>query len=291
MPFEFLKLSENALNELPRTQTVIFYPVAPLEGFGPHLPVGNALNEAQAVAQLIAEKVEKEMPGWKALLYPPAPLGLETFTTSLAARVRGHVLRDYLVDTSRSLAKSGFRYFVCVSGSLTPKQLTAVEEASKMTSKRGFFGQNRIVFVSASSALVTAKTVLSSPLKALAPEHGGTRDTSVALAITPDHVGPMYLQLPQVSRSKNWLKRTISGYWGAPASASRDQGEKILVDTVHEIFPKLRAVLEGTPPGSLFRSWYSIIPSNKSFYKAWILFFALLALILIWILMFSRGQI
>jgi len=42
-------------------------------------------------------------------------------------------------------------------------------------------------------------------------------------------------------------------------------------------------VLNGANPNSLFRSWYSIFPPNKSFFKAWIIFGLIGLLMVLWI--------
>jgi hypothetical protein len=63
----------------------------------------------------------------------------------------------------------------------------------------------------------------------------------------------------------------MSGYWGSPADAEVEVGQSDLNHTLDLVFPKMRAVWDGADPNSLFRSWYSILPPNRSFYKAWIL--------------------
>jgi hypothetical protein len=98
--------------------------------------MGLDLAEAQRLCELAAEKIESELPGWKAVLMPAAPLGIDTDTTANAVRVRAHVLRDWLVDACRALAKQGFFRFVCFSGHHGPRQLTAIEDAGKIISRK-----------------------------------------------------------------------------------------------------------------------------------------------------------
>src|SRR5262245_15767182 len=108
MPSRFQELSSTQLQTFPRSQTVFFLPVGPLEDHGPHLPFGLDPATAEKVSEQIAESIEKSMPGWKAILLPALPLGVEGNTHKSKITVRGHVLRDWLVDSCLSLSKEGF---------------------------------------------------------------------------------------------------------------------------------------------------------------------------------------
>lgn len=288
MPIDFSRISADALRNLNPDLTVFFFVVAPLEDHGPHLPLGSDLLEAQTIAQMTAERLEKEMPGHTAVMMPSAPLGIESNTTQLAICVRPHVLRDWLVDACLALRRAGFYQFACVSGHLGPKQLTAIEEAGKLIRKMYRFKRRRPVLVCASSALTSLDKVRLSPLWPDPEEHGGRRDTSVALAMKAP-VDSNYSSLPPVQRHPNfwtrWWRRVRNqqrGYWGNPANASVHEGQQKLDEAVADIFPKLRAVLEGSNPLLVFKSWYSVFPSNKSFFKAWLLALFALAFMLAW---------
>ncbi len=289
MPLELTKISAFQLDTLPHDKVVFFFPVGPLEDHGPHLPLGLDLEEADRMCHLAAQHLEQEMPGWVGVIMPRAPLGIQANTTRLALTVRPHVLRDWLVDSCRSLMRNGFLHFVCFSGHLGPKQLTAIEDAGKIIRNsgrwqqlgclfRGLSGLGRASLLSASSVLVKSKEVLNSPFWPDPIEHGGKRDTSVALVIAENLVNDRYLTLPQVNRQtsrwvRNWERRRglRAGYWGDPGKARQEMGEKELLDILDEVFPKMRAVWEGANPNLIFRSWYSILPPNKSFFRAWLL--------------------
>lgn len=305
MAVEFVRMSSAQLLALPSAQTVFFFPVASLEDHGPHLPLGLHLLEATALCKLMGERLESEMPGWHAVLMPPAPLGIDSNTQSLSITVRGHVLRDWLVDACRGLTKAGYFHYVAVTGHLGPKSLTALEEAGGLIRKstrwirfaRRLMGSRANALgplpslVSACSSQISAATVRESPLFVDTREHGGRRDTSVALALDPSLVDPGYTQLATQAwaspshRARAWLRltRKISGYWGKPSEASAAWGRGVLQGSVDEIFPKLRAVFEGADPNLLFRSWYSIVPPNRSFFQSWLLATAFAAILLMWV--------
>ena len=300
MPRFLEKISAAELQSLSLMQTAFFFPVGPLEDHGPHLPLGLDGAEAEAVCWALAEKLELDQKNWVGVIMPRMPLGIESNTTSCAITVRGYVLRDWLVDSCTALFHLGFRYFICLSGHPGPRQLTAIEEASKILDRKAggiwplrlLKGRHNLpVLVSASSALPKTPGIAPTLLWPDPKEHGGKRDTSVALHLMADQVGSIYQTLPRHDRAdtslerliKRWKKQT-SGYWGTPNEARPEVGEKILKDQVDTLYPKMRAVLEGASPQNHFRSWYSIIPLNRTFFKAWILAFCILFLMLLWML-------
>ena len=318
MASDFIRLTAKQIRELPKTQTVFFFPVGPLEDHGPHLPVGLDLTEADHLCRLAAERLEREKPGWVGIIMPSAPLGVSSNTSELAITVRGYVLRDWLIDCCRSLIKPGFRHFVCFSGQLGPRQLTAIEEAGKGISWLGPFQllrkmlapsgspeATRPTFCSASSALVKLNDAKQTPFWSDPVEHGSQRDTSIALSLgwmnrlpfTATTVNALGLgAFPRagthLSRGLQLLMRKRNGYWGktSPAAGQAKEGEFVMQGTIDDVFPKLRAAWEGTNPGSLFRSWYSILPPNKSFFKAWMIALLVVATLFAWLIL-SLGAI
>ncbi len=79
----------------------------------------------------------------------------------------------------------------------------------------------------------------------------------------------------------------MRGYWGDPAHASAEKGKAEIQEALGKVFPKMRAVWDGVSPHWIFRSWYSILPPNKSLFKAWLLFISIVALIVAWGIMNS----
>jgi creatinine amidohydrolase len=293
MPLALADLTRTKLDALTKTNTVFFFAVGPFEDHGPHLPVGLDVTEASWLCKHAAERLESEKPGWVGVLVPPFMGGIDSNTTELALTVRPHVLRDWLVDTCRSLRKVGFIHFVCFSGNLGPRQLTAIEEAGKILNRRRLAGlvMPRFApakFVSASSALVPPSEVRRSPFWPDAVEHGGARDSSVAISLgVHPELDPA--TLPEEKRPAKVTERLLNrirgkthGYWGVPAKASPEAGHRELQERLNDVFPKLRAVWEGSNPNMLFRSYYSLLPPNWSFFKAWVLSGLILLIMVIW---------
>ena len=285
MPIEWIKVSSLELEKLPKEKTVFFFPVGPLEDHGPHLPLGLDLVDAEQRSFRLAALLEERCPDWAGVLMPTAPLGLESNTTRIQITVRPHVLRDWLIDAGRSLIQMGYFHFVCVSGHPGPKQLTAIEEAGKWLNEPKVLLKRILMFrvkkplptlLSVSSSKIPAQKVFESPFWPDPDEHGGAKDTSIALSICPAQVGE-YLDLPEIKRTssrwrRNLLRRQkkLDRYWGNPASASPEAGSHELEKWTDEVFALLHPVWRGERASSRFRSWYSILPPNKSLFKAWL---------------------
>lgn len=283
MPHDFQSLTSSQLETMDRATTVFFFPIGPIESHGPHLPLGMDLIEASRLCQLSATRLETEMPDWKGLIMPPLPLGIDSNTNQVRITVRPYVLRDFLVDSCKSLMKLGFIHFVCFSGHLGPRQLTAIEEAGILIRRIHFMknwghrmtGRKQKVptLISASSAQVSSKQVWKAPIWNNPDEHAGRRDTSVGLYLAPEQVDPMFAGLPPATDQ----------YWGNPAAATSARGQETLEDTLQTVFPKLRAVWEGAPASVLFRTHYRLFPPNRSFFRAWLLSGVLLLMALAWV--------
>jgi len=300
MPREFVLLKAPQVTALPRGETVFFFSVGPLENHGPHLPMGMDFFESRHLSQLAAERLERELPGWVGVIMPAAPMGIDG-NSALSLRVRAHVLRDYLVDLCKSLRKQGFRHFVCFTGHLGPKQITAIEEAGRIVEgSAGLFrifgklsGSRAATFISASSGMIPPSAVKASPFQFYPMEHGGKRDTSVALDLGgKSWVSPEFLSLDSVDFVPSSFQRIFRpasknglSYWGNPAGATDAQGSAEMKSILDEIFPKMRAVWSGSSAQSLFKSWYAVVPMHKSFFKAWVFIFFIAVMLVAWVML------
>ena len=148
------------------------------------------------------------------------------------------------------------------------------------------------MLVSASSALPTVAEIRRSPLWPDPREHGGRRDTSVALALLGESaVAPDFTHLPDreppgstyFTRAILRSRGELSDYWGQPGQAEAETGVKILKEALDHVFPKLRAVWEGANANHIFRSWYSILPPNRSFFRSWLLAATALLVLIGWV--------
>jgi creatinine amidohydrolase/Fe(II)-dependent formamide hydrolase-like protein len=298
MPPEFSKclrfseMDDAQWSQLRPRQTLFLFPVGGIEDHGPHLPLDLDLREAVGLCEELAKTMEHELKGWTCVLMPPLGLAVQLNTTKGAFRVRAHVLRDALVDLCRGLANRGFVYGACFSGTATPRQLTVIEEAGKLLN---FPLQPKVVrprfkLFSLSSSWWSARDVFRSPFWPDELEHGGARDTSVALALGA-RVSESYKHLPRREPASTWIGRAWlrwtgrrDSYWGSPADASLERGRQELKRLTQLSWSRLKPVLEtDAPVRSRFRTWYSLLPPNWGFFHGWILVISFFLCLGLWL--------
>jgi creatinine amidohydrolase/Fe(II)-dependent formamide hydrolase-like protein len=286
-------LSRTELEGLPRELTCFLVPVGGIESHGPHLPLGTKLLHAEDWAHGLAEKLQATLPAWNFVILPLLPLSVDSITSGFALNVRPHVVRDAIVDQCDHLKRKGFLNFAVVSSHLSPRQLTAIEDAGKIISRGRLFGLgNKANLISVTSALVPSSESWASPMIAIPAEHGGALDTALVLKVNPEWVKPDFKTLPAVERPKATMKRfveyfqgKVDGYWGHPAAADPVQYQADLDRKNGTLIESMRVVLESGRGISAFRSSYRFYPLNGSFFKAYLLatfFFILMLLWVIW---------
>lgn len=251
------------LQSLASERTVVILPVGWTESVGPHLAIGTGSSLAQSLALQLRAKLEKEE-GVRAFLAPTFPFALEGMD-STAATVRGHVLRDWLIDQIRSLGRQGLKNFICVSSHLGPRTLTAIEEAAWTVSRRGrvwgWAPRSNVRLLPLSSAVVTRAELKRSFLKFRPSPEYGAQITSAALARNPANVRDFYRELPglqeaSAARGAEFEQRWLASHW----------------DNVKNFLAGRRRWA---------RSGFGVYPWNWSFFRAWALFFVLL--IIMWL--------
>ena len=282
----FSLLKEAELKVLIPDVTLMIFPVGGLEQHGPHLPMGTKILQSREWVELIVKKLQLELPAWNFIIMPVLPFTVDTYTTATAINVRAHVVRDALVDQCDSLKKLGFTQFAAFTSHMTPKQLCAIEDASKIVS-RG----KKSTLISLSSGMMDSKQVLKSPMIALPEEHAGAFDTGFVLATQPELVSPLSSSLPAIespeataSRFFKYFKGEIDGYWGNPASAKAELSKSTLEREVAILVEKMKPVLEKSKGKSAFFSSYRLIPFNGSFFKAYLLAVIFFISVFAWIM-------
>lgn len=227
------ELSAADFAAVDRATAVVFITVGALEWEGSARQLGDWDAYPVRLARACGEKLPER---WRSLLLTAPALSVQS-RTGAGIEIKGYVLRDYLVETCRSLNRLGFTRFVCVSSSQAPRQLTAIEEAAKSIRARSRWElwkrATRPVLMSASSVLVE----------------------------------------PARQRRGLWRYRPEAIDRELPTDARVAEEASIVT-------PKLIAALDGADANRLFRSWYSLIPTNQSTFRAWalaLLFFSLMA--------------
>jgi|GEM_PF-508518 len=309
----FAELTAFEVAMLPREKTVFFICTGSLVDKGPHLPMNASLLCARALAETTGRAILEQVPDLHLIFLPDLPLSVSSAASALFLRVRGHVLRDALVDQCEALSRAGFRWFVCFSEERSPRQLTAIEEAgaflwSRNAGWRGWLGRwtealpvvggRGIQLISACSALIERDELWRAPLWPDPLENGGKGETSRILAFHPQAVRQEFATLPAVereesrwSRFKNWYKNSARGYWGDPARSTPEEGRKSLEADARTIAVKLRAVLDGAAGHLVFRSGFRAFPTNHTLFGVWLLGLTLAAILIAWVIFSVRWMI
>lgn len=287
----FSNLSAPEIELLPRGLTLFLFPVGGLEQHGPHLPVGTKLFQAEAWAKALADELQSKLPVWNFILMPLLPVSVDSVTNRFALNVRAHVVRDAMVDQCEELKRLQFQNFAAVSAHATPKQLSALEDAAKIVSRKPLFGRQKAQFISVTGALIDAKEIWDSPMIALPKEHAGAFDTGFMLSLKPELVAPDYKNLqgiakPQASvgRFMNYLKHNLDGYWGKPNEASVENTRLSFRGDVRILVEKMLPWLEKGKGQGIFNSGYRYFPVNGSFFKAYLLGVIFFVCMLIWVI-------
>jgi creatinine amidohydrolase/Fe(II)-dependent formamide hydrolase-like protein len=286
----FRDLNPEGFAALRPDLTVFLFPVGGIEQHGPHLPLGTKIFQAEALASGIARELEKRLPAWNFIVMPVIPLTIDGITRNLCTPVRPHVVRDAIVDQCEHLKRLGHKNFIAVNSHLSPKQVTALEEAAKIVTGRAWFAGSGAKLISITSALVDSSDVFLSPMIALPAEHGGASDTSSMLHLAPHLVKPGYESLggvpkpkPTVARFLDYVFHRIDGRWGDPSIASALSGRIDLDATAGLLAEKAVPWLQKGAGASQFRSPYRHFPFNWSFAKAYVLLFFLFLMGLVWL--------
>jgi creatinine amidohydrolase len=286
----FSLLTPEELEALPPELTVFLFPVGGVEQHGPHLPFGVKLLQAEELTKGIAEELQKRLPAWHFLVMPLLPLSIDTVTNRVALGVRPHVVRDAIVDQCEQLKRLGYRNFAVVSAHLTPKQLTALEDASRIVTS-AWFSQKKAQLISVTGALVEQRQFWESPMIALPEEHGGEKDTGFMLHFAPSSVRKDYATLENkprpnasVARFMEWLRNELNGYWGRPALANSIQAGVDHQRDCGLLAEKMIPWLERGEGQKQFLSPYRRYPVNGSFFKVYLLSGFFFLVMLLWIL-------
>ncbi len=228
----FAEMTWPEVEELSRQGFVAILPVGSTEAHGPHLPLCTDVLIADGMASRAVDLLAKK--GLRAVVLPPV-----TYTvTDCAAEFPGTVttsaesLRVLLRDLGASLATQGARCLVLANGHLEPDHRQVLKQATDGSAKRNL----PVVFpdyVRRRFASRLGEEFLSGAC------HAGEYETSMVLAVRPDLVREeLRAALPEnpislgqaLSEGKNTFLAAggPQAYFGAPAQASAEAGERYL---------------------------------------------------------------
>jgi creatinine amidohydrolase len=220
----FEEMTWAQVRELDSDRVVALLPVGALEAHGPHLPLCTDVIISVEMARRAAARLESL--GHTALLLPPLCYTSAGFASGFAGTIDidGRALQETLQGIARSLGRAGIRRVCLANSHLDPDHIDALRRAAD------------------SAGILFPDKTRRRWVQTLTEEfrsgscHGGRYETSLVLAARPDLVRPVYKSLPP--RTVDLAERIRSGgrsfeeagmdqaYCGAPAEATREEGEK-----------------------------------------------------------------
>lgn len=301
MPGKILRLEEllsPAVADLSREKTAFFIPISPIEGHGPHLPLGvdyfNAIHFAETTARVTLER----RPDFDAVICPAVPVGTQVYRLPGSLRSDSHTVYKVALTLGESLALWGFRYIFLLSGHGSPKNIVALESAALKVSRKYHIQMHSL---SGALAVRFLKGDFVDRISAQMPEpltdeqkkllksdiHGGWWETSMMLLLRPELVSPVYKNLASVARTDKERRRN-SGYIGSPALADTAFAEASLKVLTEEGAAIVGRILDSQNQRSgTVSPLYNIIIWRPNFYRfLWGGLLLMLILILLAIIIF-----
>jgi creatinine amidohydrolase len=240
--FKLEELKYPELDGFDRGKTLFTVVVSPLEEHGPHLPLGVDAFNAKYFDEELSRRFLEKHPEWNVVHMPPLLIGSYAFEAVGTITVASRTLRKLLIDYLSSIAKYGFSYFLISNAHGGPTHVVALEEASRIVSKRFqvrvvSFGGHIIWKLLRGEYWPEIEKRLglkTDDRKALQQDaHAGQWETSMMLKLRPDLVDPVYKTLsPFTTKLVNRLRKNYPlkmgeklGYVGDPSRANKELGD------------------------------------------------------------------
>ncbi len=215
---------------LDRSKTVILLPVSPLEGHGPHLPLGVDFFDAKYFSDRLAGAITERRTDFDVVICPGLPVGTQLYKQAGSLRIKPLTLYNLIKETGYSLTYWGFKYIFVLSGHGSPRDIVTIESACKKVSiKRKiqmhnisgaiavrFLNGEFVERISAGLPDPLSPTDLNLMKKDI---HGGWWETSMMLQVKPELVDESYKSLPFNEKSGDNPNPGL-GYYGSPSRAS-----------------------------------------------------------------------
>ena len=242
--FQFADLTTRQVAALRKAKRrpVLLLPVGSVEPHGPHAPLSTDTLISAGVCERAADWLDAD-PEVRALILPALPYGVTRYAAAFpgAVTVSEETLYALITDIGKSLAGQGFSRLVVVNNHLEPEHVAAIRRAVDT------LGAGYLDILRRSNAERLTEEFRSASC------HAGRYETSMVLVDRPDLVAAdVAKQLPelhvdmaaeiQAGRTDFLAMGMDQAYCGAPAEATRDEGQSTF-DTLTEMLVEvIRAV-------------------------------------------------
>jgi creatinine amidohydrolase len=230
---ELAHLSWESVRELDREQTIAILPVGAIEAHGPHLPLETDVIIAAAMARAGAARLSSR--GHAAVVLPPIVYTTARFAAAFPGTlsISSETVTALIVDIATGLTQQQFRLLVLANAHLDPAHLASLDDVVKRAR-----AQRLLPIVFPNIAKNPWASRLGDEFKSGAC-HAGRFESSIVMAEQPLRVhDPVRRSLPSNPISLSQAIRegkssfTEAGgpraYFGAPADATRDEGNQLI---------------------------------------------------------------
>jgi creatinine amidohydrolase len=239
-------MSWPAVRALAQQGAVALLPVGATEAHGPHLPL--------AVDVIIAEEVCRRLSlrlGTPTIVFPSVTYSLTEFAAPFSGTVSlpSDTARASLIGVISGIALSGFRTIGVINHHLEPAHFRLVHEAAGLVQKS----------TGATVVVPDHRRAPTGPLLGDEDMHGGSHaghyETSLMLAAAPHLVDDVArralpaLEVNLAQKIKSGAKDFLDcggpdAYFGAPASASAAEGQRLFDILVASALARVEGALE-----------------------------------------------
>lgn len=257
-PYEFAKMTWEAVNEAVAAQKPVLIPAATIEDHGLHLPIDTDVVIAESICRRTAEKMPDAV-----VLLPPITVGFSPHHIDGPGvlTARWDVFVEYVKGITGNLAYHGFRKMLIVNGHGSNRpvldlaaRLTVVENPDVQCAVLSWWELRRV------------QEAVAAFRESAWTGHACELETSIYLAVDPDnvqmdkaradnppHPSPHFWadlvgQPPPgyanaVALTDYWSTVSESGTYGDPTTATAAKGERILGAASDELTEILRELV------------------------------------------------
>ena len=227
---EFMRYAEMSLTDIERLDrnSLFLLSISPMEGHGPHLPVGTDWFISQAIEERVVDALIEEI---RAVRLPSLPLGTCRMASDLpgSMSLKWKTVRDIIVEVLLSLERQGFTNVMLLNFHMDLHHIKALQAAMAHAHTVGMNVCEPL------SAHYFRGTLLP-PIDAKGEVHADMKETSLGLVLFPELVHdykkllPVHIPLDGPKALLQTMKTmgAESGYVGNPAQANIAYGKKAL---------------------------------------------------------------
>lgn len=258
--YKLADLNTQQIRALDREHTVVLIPGGILEEHGPYLPSFTDGYYNEHLTDQLAKGISAR-PGWKALVFPTIPLGSgganeigQQFAFPGTYAVRPATLRAVFMDLASEFGEQGFRWIFVIHAHGSPDHSRALDEAGDYF-KAVYGGQMihlwGLMVASEKNALMEVAIGKEGMAANGLDIHAGVSESSEFMHLHPELVAPEivkaeavtargFADINSLAKAEDW-----PGYFGNPAQASAELGEKLLQHSDSVLIKAANDILDG----------------------------------------------